>query len=131
MKSNATLGQLLKSFGLSEESVERIRLGRGVVGRTTYAAVAALFVLAVVAWRADPSMLIWIAVLAVGLFVLYFLGVLIFAERNPGTALLEGAELLRWRQSELAAKGLDSIPPVPALPEPTDAQEAGGRDENA
>ena len=75
-------------------------------------------------------MLIWIAVLAVGVFVLYFLGVLIFAERNPGTALLEGAELLRWRQSELAAKGLDSIPPVPALPEPTDAQEAGARDKN-
>lgn len=130
MKSNATLGQLLKSFGLSEESVERIRLGRGVVGRTTYAAVAALFVLAVVASRADSTMLIWIAVLAVGLFALYFLGVLIFAERNPGTALLEGAELLRWRQSELAAKGLDSIPPVPALPEPTDAQEAGARDKN-
>ncbi len=131
MKSNATLSQLLKSFGLSEESVERIRLGRGVVGRTTYAAVAALFVLAVVAWRADPSMLIWIGLLAVGLFVLYFLGVLIFAERNPGTALLEGAELLRWRQSELAAKGLDPIPPAPALPEPTDAQEAGGRDKSA
>ena len=72
MKSNATLSQLLKSFGLSEESVERIRLGRGVVGRTTYAAVAALFVLAVVASRADSTMLIWIAVLAVGLFALYF-----------------------------------------------------------
>ena len=126
MKSDATLGQLLKSFGLSDESVERIRLGRGVVGRTTYAAVVALFVLAVVAWRAEPSMLIWIAVLAVVVFVSYFLGVLIFAERNPGTALL-----LRWRQSELAAKGLDSIPPVPALPEPTDTQEAGGRDKNA
>lgn len=77
------------------------------------------------------ELLIWIAVLAVVVFVSYFLGVLIFAERNPGTALLEGAELLRWRQSELAAKGLDSIPPVPALPEPTDTQEAGGRDKNA
>ena len=114
----ASLAAILKNFGLSEESGDRVRLGRGVVGRTTYAVVAALVVLALVAWRGDPAMLFWIAVLTLVLFLAYFGGVLWFAHRHPGVALLEGAELLRWRQTELAAKGIASIPPVPALQEP-------------
>ena len=117
---------LLKSLGFAEESIQRVRLGRGVVGRTTYAVVVALGVLGVVASRVDLEALLWVAGLVVGLFVLYFAGVLFFAQRNPGTALLEGAELLRWRQSELAAKGLGRIAPAPALQEP--AEPAGGQE---
>ena len=118
---------LLKALGFAEESVQRVRLGRGVVGRTTYAVVVALGVLGVVASRVDPEALLWVAGLVVGLFILYFAGVLFFAQRNPGTALLEGAELLRWRQSELAAKGLGRIAPAPALQEPAEPA-AGGRE---
>ena len=113
-----SLADILKTFGLSEKSVDRVRLGRGVVGRATYAVVAALSVLALVAWRGDSAMLLWVAVLATALFFVYFCGVLWFANRNPGVALLEGAELLRWRQTELASKGIASISPVPALQEP-------------
>ena len=38
---------------------------------------------------------------------------------------MEGTELLRWRQTELAVKGGGRIPPAPALPEnpaPKDAR---------
>ena len=120
------LPDLLKVLGFAEESVQRVRLGSGVVGRTTSAVVVALVVLGVVASRVDPEALFWVAGLVVGLFVLYFFGVLFFAQRNPGAALLEGAELLRWQQSELAAKGLGRIAPAPALQEP--AEPAGGQE---
>jgi hypothetical protein len=64
------------------------------MGKTTYAAVAAFGVLAVIAARIDPSLLLWLAGLGVVLFVVYFVGVLAFARKHPGAALLEGGELL-------------------------------------
>lgn len=77
-----------------------------------------------VAFRGEPGEILWVAGSAVGLFAVYFLGVLFFALRNPGAALLEGTELLRWQQSELAAKDLNRIPSVPALPESEDNRES-------
>jgi hypothetical protein len=40
-----------------------------------------------------------------------------YAEANPATALLEGAELLAWKKHEASAKGLldgDKSPPAAA-----------------
>lgn len=102
------LQDILKTFGLSE-SVKSIRLSRGVVGRTTYAVVAFLGVVAVAAWRAAPEQLLWVAVIAGAVFLAYFFGVLVFASKNPGAALLEGAELLHWQKTELAAKGTGPV----------------------
>jgi len=58
------------------------------------------------------------AVLIVVVFVVYFGGVLWFANRHPGVALLEGAELIQWRQMDIAAKFIAPIENVPVLPEP-------------
>jgi hypothetical protein len=38
-----------------------------------------------------------------------FSGTLWFANRHPGVALLEGAELIQWRQMDIAAKTISSI----------------------
>jgi hypothetical protein len=42
--------------------------------------------------------------LVVLVFVIYFSGTLWFANRHPGVALLEGAELIQWRQMDLATE---------------------------
>jgi hypothetical protein len=94
-------------------------LARGVVGKASYVAGAAIFALAGVAWALrDPIYLLADAVLVLILFVVYFAGVLWFANRHPGVALLEGAELIQWRQMDIAAKSIAAIEDVPVLPEP-------------
>jgi hypothetical protein len=49
------------------------------------------------------------AVLIVLVFAIYFSGTLWFANRHPGIALLEGAELIQWRQMDMAAKTVPNI----------------------
>lgn len=39
------------------------------------------------------------------LFLVFLFKVLSWAERNPGVALLDGADLVSWRQIEVSAKG--------------------------
>jgi hypothetical protein len=108
------IDDLLKHFGISAESVNRIRLGRGVVGKTTSAVVVVLLVLAVAIYKlSDPKLVLLLAGLVSLIFIIYFVGVLRFADKNPGAALLEGAELLQWKQFDMEAKGLPEVPGVP------------------
>ena len=97
----------LADVGIAAESINRIRLGPGVVGRTTWVGLGALIVLGVAAWNTKNEWLlggIVGAVLVVSLT--YLFRVTSYAKEHPGPALLEGAELLQWQQVELAAKGL-------------------------
>jgi len=111
--------EALEQSGINASALDRIRLARGVVGKASYVAVAAILALAGVAWALrDPNYLLADAVLVVILFVVYFAGVLWFANRHPGVALLEGAELIQWRQMDIAAKTIASIEDTPVLPEP-------------
>ena len=98
--------------------MERVRLSRGVVGRTTYAVVSLFLLLAVVASRASVDLLLYVAGLGVVTFLVYFIGVLMFATKHPAVAMMEGAELLHWQQAELAAKGTGPVPPPAILPAP-------------
>jgi hypothetical protein len=42
-----------------------------------------------------------------------------FAHKHPEQALLEGAEIIQFRQQEMAAKGLPSPPSSPLTLNPT------------
>ena len=107
----------LGKAGINASSLERIRLARGVVGKATYVAGIAVFGLAAVAWSLrDPLYLLLVAIIMLLVFTFYFAGSLWFANRHPGVALLEGAELIRWRQMEIAAK---DVIVTPALAENT------------
>jgi hypothetical protein len=106
----------LEEAGISGESLDRIRLSRGVVGKTSYVAGAALLVLVSVALvLREPGYLLMIGGFAVILFLIYFIGILWFSHRHPDVALLEGAELIKWRQMEMAAKGLPTPPQQPLI----------------
>jgi hypothetical protein len=91
--------EALEQSGINASTLDRIRLARGVVGKASYVAGAAILALAGVAWGLrDPSYLLVDAVLIVVVFVVYFGGVLWFANRHPGVALL------RARNSSNGAK---------------------------
>lgn len=104
-------GDPVETITKALESARNVRLGRGVVSKTSYIAVTLLVVWAVVAWRWSESLMLNAGLLIIGLvatvFAVWFIhGTRRFAERNPALALLEGAELLEWRKMEVAAKGM-------------------------
>ena len=77
-----------------------------------------MVVLTVVAGRLPANLLLYLALIAAVVFVVFLRSVLNFADKNPAASLLEGAELLQWQQTELAAKGTGPIPLSAALPVP-------------
>jgi hypothetical protein len=102
---------VLKSAGVSADALSRIRLGPGVVGKTTYGLIAVVVVLGTVAWPVTNEWLrTGLGLLVALVFVLYFVCVMWFAHKNPGAALLEGAELLQWQHEELVSKGAGILP---------------------
>jgi len=104
----------LEQTGINTSTLDRIRLARGVVGKASYVAGAAILVLGGIAWRLlDPLHLLLAGGLVTLIFVLYFAGVLWFANRHPGVALLEGAELIQWRRLDMIAKSGSPIASVP------------------
>jgi hypothetical protein len=103
--------QVLEAVGVSESSLDRIRLAQGVVGKSSYVAAVALLALLVVAYSLkDSGYLMVVGFIILLLFFVYFGGVLWFATKHPDMALLEGAELVKWRQIDMAAKGQPSLP---------------------
>lgn len=110
MSSQGDLRDVLQRAGISAETLDRIRLARGVVGKSSYVAAAAILALGTVAVvLRDPVFLIADAVLILILFITYFAGVMWFAHKHPGTALLEGAELIQWRQMDMSARDVTQL----------------------
>jgi hypothetical protein len=113
------LDKILQEAGINTESLDRIRLGPGVVGRSATVAVVALLVLGVAAYKTNNDyILVGIVVIAVLVFAICFRESMKYADRNPAAALLEGAQLVTWRTQELAAKAIAHPPKTPAIPDP-------------
>jgi hypothetical protein len=88
-----------------------VRLGRGVVSKTSYVAAGLLAVWVLVLWKWSDSAVMDVGLLFVGClataFCVWFIrSTRAYAEKNPGLALLEGAELVEWRRMDVAAKGM-------------------------
>src|SRR5438309_11054829 len=95
--------EFFKSLGLS--GISRIRLGHGVVSRVSYVAAVALIALGIVAYKTGNEQLrSGVAVGIALIFLIYFFTILRFAAKYKEIALLEGAELLAWRQMDISAK---------------------------
>jgi hypothetical protein len=94
--------KLLEALGVQgPEALGRVVFTRGVIGRVTWIVIVALGVMGIAATRLDDrnslALLILVgivALVAAGAVVTMFL----FASRNPQLALLEGSELIAWRQ---------------------------------
>lgn len=95
---------ILSKFGqIPGLDIKSIKLGNGVVGKATNALIALIALMAVIAYRSNPDMQIYILGTAVFVFLIFFIAVMIFAVKHPNIAVLEGAELIAWRQMDMAA----------------------------
>jgi hypothetical protein len=86
-------------------SFDRIKLGSGVVGKVTNGLLGLFALLVVIALglKGDIPSLLLIAGIGVTVFLLFAIGVAIYAIKFPNLAALEGADLVRWRQMDMAA----------------------------
>lgn len=94
---------------------QQVKFGAGVIGKTAPVAAALLvpILAAMYFLSAFPWMVFTLAVLA-ALIVAGFIGLAFwYANKHPDFAVLEGGELVRYREIELAAKDPDIIDITP------------------
>ncbi|MEH6949832.1 hypothetical protein V4R08_00510 [Nitrobacter sp. NHB1] len=71
------LNEILRGTGISEASLDRVRIGSGVVGRTSAVAFVAMVGFAVIGYSLrDPLYLIALALIMAGVFSSYFIGII-------------------------------------------------------
>ncbi|MHB8383403.1 MAG: hypothetical protein ACYDC3_13830 [Candidatus Binataceae bacterium] len=106
-----TIEDLLQKFGLSTDSLSRLKLGRGVAGNMTTIGVVSLICLTLVAysmplWQVRATAIVMIA--GITLYLLFRLEKL--AREKPDIAMLEGAEFLLYHHKRLGlgTKGSES-----------------------
>ncbi|MDP3257325.1 MAG: hypothetical protein Q8S58_20410 [Bosea sp. (in: a-proteobacteria)] len=102
--SGGALAKLDPSAILSG-SFDRIKLGTGVVGKLTTAVVALFGVLGVIAYglQGKEGALLTLGFAAIAVFIAFCGGVALYAIQFPHLAALEGADLIKWRQMDMAA----------------------------
>jgi hypothetical protein len=111
------LSSALRAVNFGSSGIDKIKLGSGVVGKLA-ATQMGLYVVCFAALVAgavmqNPIMVFSSLGVAACGYVFGSLSSMIFAARHPDLALLEGAELVSFRQIEMAAK---SIPIPPSQP---------------
>lgn len=103
--SDGLLSAVLTKVGASEY-LQRFRFG-GVVGKLAMVGVICILVIGGVALKLSNQWFLISAIAVVaGVAVFIVIKVINFADRHPELALLEGADLLRWQQMQLEAKGM-------------------------
>ena len=88
----------------------QVRLGRGLIGKTSLAVMAAIAAFGAIGVTMSGShyLQFLICIIILALIGAYLAACFWYAGKNPEAVLLEGAELLQWRQMEMAAKNLPS-----------------------
>lgn len=113
---DALRDSILAQIGATAESIHKIKLGRGAVGKITVVAVVAITAIALVGYRLTTNTAQLIAVLAVGVICLSTLGSILYViKRQPELAVLEGAELVLYKQIVLGTK-TQTAPPTEMPP---------------
>ena len=107
----------------------QVRLGKGVVAKTSHATIALIGLWITIAFRLGPDWKMDLALLFAGLIgtavlIWWVRGTHAYAERNPAQAMLEGAEFLEYRRLEEQAKGAI---PVEGKPGDTKSQPKLGK----
>jgi hypothetical protein len=111
------VGQITSAIG-SSESVQKIKFGRGAVGKLAVISVITVICIAGVGSRlaGDNAMLLAIAAI-VFVTVVIVAAVICVVIKQPDMAVLEGAELVLYQHAKMEAKGIPNpekeLNPVP------------------
>lgn len=108
MADKDPLDDLVQKLG---ETYRGVKFGRGVVGKTTYATVGIIALWAAIILRLSNDHFVNLALFGGGLIPTLFYWWWVrkthdFATKNPGLAILEGAELIEYQKWEAEVKGL-------------------------
>jgi hypothetical protein len=92
----------------------RIKLGSGVVGKTSKVIWGLIPLWAIVLWRLSDNLMLNLFLVAGGIIITAFVmwwvhGTHKFADKNPSVALLEGAELIEYKKFEAQVKGVGAL----------------------
>ena len=93
---------------------DQIKFSKGFMSRSSHVLIALFSLGAIVIWKGDPLAYALWSVSFLGYFFWYFF-TLDFAKKHPEQALLDGGEWLKYRQMEIAAKGITTIPNQPLI----------------
>lgn len=96
--------------GLAEK-YSQVKLGPGVVSKTARVILVVIGVWALIIWRLRGDLVFDLTLVGCGAIVTavglwWTRRTQEFADRNPGAALLEGADLIEYKKFEAQAKGL-------------------------
>jgi hypothetical protein len=113
--------QWLKRLAESQKSV---RLGTGVIGKTTQAVLAVIALWFGVVWKMSESLvqnvsLILVGVIATCILIWWIRKTHQFAKDNPAQAMLEGAEFVEYKRFEAQIKGVNALPNAPKITDPS------------
>jgi hypothetical protein len=112
------IAKITSTLGLSSESLYKVKFGSGAVGKLSGVALVALLAIALGIYRSGADgILIGIGAVLV-VFVSTAGAILYIVKVRPEVAVMEGMELVQYKQVTLAAKGhipdiSDRLPPVP------------------
>lgn len=104
------LGELLRSAGVVIGQLDKVRFSRGVTGRIFLLAavciggLVSLGLVGVLTRIADWNLLLIVVVATAVLGIVGITGIFVFGLKQPGAALLDGVELIRYQTAELASK---------------------------
>jgi len=113
--TDVVLGKISEKFG-SSETLQKIKFGRGAVGKIAVIAVAGTAALAIASLRLTPEGAVF-AIVVIGLVLVCSLGAVLFVvHKQPELAVLEGMELVRYKQVTIG--GHEYAPEVLSLPVP-------------
>jgi hypothetical protein len=110
----------LDRLGFKAGALDSIRFARGVVPNTTYALCFSVIAMAAAGWSfgSNPEIAFKIVLTIGSVAIVFILGTWIFAHIHPDIALLGGAQLLKLRELEYAAKGMPQPPTDPIIEDP-------------
>lgn len=105
------------------EQGQRVKFGRGVVGKTTYAAVATIGLWAAIVFRLSTDLwlnlsLVLAGLVGTGVCIWFVRGTQRFARENPAQAMLEGAEFIEYQKWEAEVKGISGPLRGKVIPNP-------------
>ncbi|HEV1996047.1 MAG TPA: hypothetical protein VGR03_17070 [Candidatus Acidoferrum sp.] len=116
MEDKSPVSKIFSQLGISK-SMQRIKFG-GVVGKQTLLGVIGSATLVSIAWGADATTKLVIAVLAGVLLILVALLNFSFANKHAAEAMLEGTEMLAFQHQVHAAKSAEVPQNAPVIPNP-------------
>src|SRR5262245_2618399 len=92
---------IFDKFGIHVGAFARLKSGRGVVGRLAQVLIVAVVVIGGIALKlSDPTHLLWVIGIITALVILVVAALLVWAERNPQLAVMEGLDLAAYKQAE-------------------------------